>query len=366
MSLSPPASDSFDPVDYARALILRYGRNSTAYQILNHGFSRWFAPTEEGMVGYVRRRKVAVVAGDPVCAEERVEEITRQFEEYVEDNRMNRVCWFCARSEFASRFENRKGYDTILIGAQPVWNPNGWKDKIETHPSLRAQLHRARNKGVTVQEWPVRKGNNHPELQRCLREWLDSRPFPPLHFLVEPQTLDRLFDRRLFVAEREGVVTGFVLLSPVPCRNGWLVEQFVRGKNAPNGTIELALHHAITTIAKEGYTYVTLGLAPLSQRAGLAGSNPRIIRFLFGWLRLHGRRFYKFEGLDSFKAKFFPDYWEPIWAVSNERRFSLRTLYAVASAFSDGLLFRPLLLALMKALHQEGRWLALQLRSRRD
>ena len=37
-------------------------------------------------------------------------------------------------------------------------------------------------------------------------------------FLVEPDTLSMLIDRRVFVAERGGQVIGFLVASPVPLR----------------------------------------------------------------------------------------------------------------------------------------------------
>ena len=353
-------------VERARRIILRYGRNSTAYQIVNPGFRRWLASEDKGLVGYVQHRKACVAAGEPVCLTTISEEVTASFEQEMLNQKIRRICWFCASAEFAERFHDRSGYSTIYIGAQPVWNPAHWHSIIANRASLRAQLNRAKNKGITVSEWTNQQAAGHPELERCLREWLESRPFPPLHFLVEPQTLYRLYDRRVFVAERQGRAVGFLVLSPIPRRNGWLVEQFVRAHGAPNGTTELMIDHAVRMIANEGYEYVTLGLAPLSQRAGINAVNPPLIRFLLGWIRLHGQRFYNFDGLDFFKAKFAPDYWEPIWAVSNESRFSLRTLYAVAAAFSNGSPLRGIIAALFKALQQEGTWLAERLQSQRD
>ena len=353
-------------IDRAREIILTYGSNSTAYQIINPGFRRWFIEGKEGLVGYVRQGRMRVAAGEPICDTKRSIEIAERFEQETKTKGIKRVCWFCASADFAQHFHDRPGYSTILIGAQPVWHPDQWQAKVLAHPSLRAQLNRARNKGVIIREWSTAQAAGHPELERCLHEWLDARPFPPLHFLVEPQTLHRLFDRRIFVAEQQGQAVGFVLLSPVPCRNGWLVEQFVRSANAPNGTIELGLDYAIKSIAHEGYSYVTLGLAPLSKRAGIVGTNPPLIQFLFNWLQLHGRRFYNFDGLDFFKAKFSPDIWEPIWAISNEPRFSYRTLYGVAAAFSDGSPIRAMSIGMLKALRQEGKWFFGRLRSRRD
>ena len=52
-----------------------------------------------------------------------------------------------------------------------------------------------------------------------LEQWIE-RGLPPLHFLVEPRTLERLADRKVFVAELKGEVVGFLVASPVPVRNG--------------------------------------------------------------------------------------------------------------------------------------------------
>ncbi len=182
----------------------------------------------------------------------------------------------------------------------------------------------------------MRDAESSPELRRVLGEWLANKPIPSLHFLVEPQTLSHLRDKRIFVAERGGVPVGFLNAAPVPARNGWLTEQFVRGANAPNGTVELLVDNAVRALAASGAEYVTMGLVPLSSHhADPAYRNPLWLRLLIAWVRAHGRRFYNFAGLEAFKMKFNPDDWEPIYAVSKERHFSVRTLYAVADAFSD-------------------------------
>jgi phosphatidylglycerol lysyltransferase len=246
----------------------------------------------------------------------------------------------------------------VLLGSQPVWNPKRWTAIIKAKKSLRAQLNRARNKGVIVEEWDAAKAQNNFELHKCLAEWLATRGLPPLHFLVEPETLARLADRRTFIAKRSKGVVGFLIASPVPERRGWLVEQNIRGQSAPNGTTELLLDAAVRTLAADGAEYLTLGLAPLSDRAAApVGENPFWLRTLLGWVRAHGRRFYNFEGLETFKTKFQPENWEPVYAIANERTFSPLTLYAVASAFSQGSPVALLLRATFKAAGTEFKWL---------
>jgi phosphatidylglycerol lysyltransferase len=341
----------------ARSLVLRHGWNATAYQILNPGIEHWFSARGDAVVGFVRRHGVRVVAGAPVCAKTRLAEVVSAWE--AEAARAgDRVCYFGSAGRIQSLLEEAPGYASVLLGAQPVWQPRQWPGIIAHHASLRAQLHRARNKGVAVSEWSPERATEHPALQRCLQEWLETRGLPPLHFLVEPQTLASLEDRRVFVAERSGHVVGFVVTSPVPARRGWLTEQFVRGRQAPNGTVELLLDAAARALAASGAAYLTMGLVPLSERTWLpAEYNPLWLRLLLTWVRAHGRRFYNFAGLERFKSKFQPRVWEPIFAVSNEARFSPGTLYAIAAAFTGGSPLAAVARGLGKALRQELRWL---------
>ena len=208
---------------------------------------------------------------------------------------------------------------------------------------------------MRIEEWSAERAENHPALRRCLAEWLETRNLPPLHFLVEPETLSNLADRRVFVAVMGGrEVVAFTVLSPVPARDGWLVEQIVRGRSAPNGTAELLLDFAMKSVAESGSTYATLGLSPLSQRARVAElSEPAWLKFLLSWVRLHGARFYNFGGLDSFKAKFNPERWEPIYAISEGNPFPSRALYAIAGAFSGGNPIKLVAVALVRALRDE-------------
>jgi len=328
-----------------------------AYQILNPGMRLWFAADGEAVVGYVTAHNYRVVAGAPVCAPERLAEIADEFSADTRRTR-HRLCYFGAQERMTDLLIPRGAGSALLLGAQPVWDPRNWHSILAGKASLRAQLARARNKGVTAR--PLRHGieTRRPALQRCLDEWLETRGLPPMHFLVEWNILPRLLDRRLFLAERGGETIGFLIASPVPARNGWLIEQIIRGRAAPNGTTELLLDTAICNLAEEGAGYVTLGLSPLSKAVPQEPVPPWRLRLLLAWVRLHGKRFYRFEGLEHFKSKFLPETWEPIYAVTDRPRISLRVLYAIAGAFGGT---SPVIFighALLRAAVQEARWAA--------
>jgi phosphatidylglycerol lysyltransferase len=372
----------------ARELVMRYGWNAMSYQLLNPDMEHWFSCDGEAVIGFMRRNRVRVVAGAPVCAHEKLTAVVTEFERAASEQG-DSVCYFGASSRLQTALRDLPPHDMLPVGAQPVWTPAGWPDILKKNSSLRAQVNRARNKGVTVTEWPAERASRSAGLQRCLDAWMATHPLPPLHFLTEAVTLDRLADRRLFVAtpqedkkdkedkkdrenqreaqEDQESVTGFLIATPVPDRNGWLIEQIARSPNAPNGTVELLVDAMMHAFAAEGCAYVTLGMAPLSRRANVSSDSeapPRLwLRLLLSWVRAHGTRFYNFEGLDAFKAKFRPDVWEPLYAISNETRFSPRTLYAIAAAFSDGPPPLALSLAMLSALKQEIVWLRARLHS---
>jgi phosphatidylglycerol lysyltransferase len=339
----------------ARALVLTHGHNPTAYQILNPGIECWFGAAGDAVVGYVDRPGVRVVAGNPICPRERLAEVTAEFE-VATARTGRRVCYLGADEALDRVCRDSSRHARIVVGAQPVVNPQHWSHTVREHTSLRAQLNRARNKSVVVDQWFAEHATDHPELRRCLEEWLDARGLPPLHFLVEPETLGNLHDRCIFVAHEDGRVIGFLVASPVG-RRGWHLEQMIRGRRAPNGTMELLMDAAMRRFASRRDTYVALGAAPLSDRAADGTSPPPLIRGLLAWQRAHARRFYNFQGLEHFKAKFWPDTWEPVLAISGEQEFSVGTLYAIAGAYSGRSPVAMLFPALGRALLQELRWI---------
>lgn len=340
----------------ARELVMTHGWNTTAYQILNPGLQYWFAPEAPAVVAYTQRQNVLLVAGAPVCAVEALPPVVAGFERFA-DEQGYRVCYVCAADRLRDLISDSREHSTIVIGAQPVWNPQTWATLVASRSSLRAQVARARNKGVTIETMSSTEARDNPELDQVLDEWLHARALPPLHFLVEPRTLRGVIvDRVLLVARCAGSVVAFLVASPVAARNGYLIEQIARSPRAPNGVTELLIDAAMRRFAAAGKSYTTLGLVALSSQASNASAiNPWWLRTMMTFARAHATRFYNFRGLEHFRTKMSPSHWETIYAISNERRFSLRMLYAMGGAFSGISPWRALGLGLVRAVRQEAR-----------
>src|SRR4026207_2207915 len=69
-----------DNYERARDLVMKYGWNTTCFQIVNPGIEYWFGDDGESVVGYVASGRVRVVAGAPVCSEETLGVVTAAFE----------------------------------------------------------------------------------------------------------------------------------------------------------------------------------------------------------------------------------------------------------------------------------------------
>ncbi len=309
--------------------MLKHGWNATCYQTVNPIFEYTFFPDFDAVVAYVRARGMRVVAGAPVCPLEHLPEVLARFEHAERSG----VLYFGAGDRVSGLLRDSFPRSVVSLGAQPVWTPADWNEQVLRRKSLRYQFNRARNKGVTVREWCTSEAENSEGLRRVLREWLDTRGHPPLHFLVEPETLDFLQDRRTFVAELDGLPVAFLNLCPVPKRNGWLTEQFPRMRNSPNGTIELLMHEAANVLARDGSEYLTMGLVPFSIH-GAINENPAWLRQVMEVTRVFGKPLYSFTGLNEFKSKFNPEEWEPVYAAVAGRNFRPTDLLTVAQAFT--------------------------------
>ena len=318
----------------ARDLVLRHGWNTTSYQILNPGFSYWFDPAGDAVAGVVATGKVWVVGGAPVCPASRLTEVSLRLEH---DARQvgARVCYVAAQRRLEEARGAEAGVATLRLGAEPFWDPARWPEILAGRASLRAQLARARHKQVTVAAMPSAAASLDA-VKGAQARWLDTKELPPLGFLTTPWLLDTMADRRAFVATRAGAVVGYLILTPVPGRRGWLAEQIVRTPDAPNGTAELLVDAAFRALGAEGAAFLSLGIVPLSPRAGASDDAPWWLRALFGWARVHGKRFYNFEGLDRFKAKFGPSEWEPVYAMANAPMMSPGLLWGILTAVLGG------------------------------
>jgi phosphatidylglycerol lysyltransferase len=295
------------PAARRRALeILRgHGWITVSFQLLESEFRYWF-DGEDAFVAYVDTGSAWVVGGGPVAPEDRLREVALRFTEAARAAG-RRACFFGCERRFVAAAHMR----TLRIGEQPVWTASEWDDVLAANASLRYQLRRAQRKGVTVRaatadelsrtDAPVRHG-----ILQLGAQWLAARRMAPMGFLVQLEPLTFAKERVVLVAECQGELVAFLSAVPVYARRRLFIEDLIRGRRAPNGTIELLIDAAMRAAVARGDETVTLGLAPL------AGAVSRPLRLA----RAVSTPLYDFRGLRAFKAKLSPSRWEGVYVVS--------------------------------------------------
>lgn len=327
MTAAPSPADG----DRGRALALlrRHGWNATSFQILEPGFSYWFAG-DEACVAYRDTGGAWVAAGAPIAEPERAPDAALAFVAAAAACG-RRACFFGTEDRFAAAVP----LAAMRIGEQPVWDPAAWDEVLRGARSLREQIRRARAKGVAVRPFDPHllaqpDGGPRAAVERLVARWQAARPMPPMGFLVQMHLHTELEERRFFTADQGDALVGFLSMVPVFARRGWFVEDLVRLPEAPNGTAELLVDAAMRAAAAEGSGYLTLGLAPL---AGAVGRWLRIARRTGGPL-------YDFRGVHAFKAKLRPETWTPIFISYPRAQLGVAAVYDALAAFARGGLLR--------------------------
>ena len=329
------------------SILRAHGTHATSFQILEPGYEYWFdpdptIPAPGAVVAYQRGGRYRVAAGVPLAPPAQVAAVAARFVEHARAAG-ERVLFFSADEPFVRELGALEGgppIDVVPVGEQPVWDPARYDTAGPTRRTLRAQLHRARNKGVRVRAVAADELHDAPgplraEIESVLDRWLAGRRMGVMRFLVDLEPWHLPEERRYYVAEHDDRAVGFLAAIPIYQLDGWFFEDVIRAPDAPNGTVELLVDAAMRDAAARGDRYVTLGLAPL---AGIPrGPGPhRVMRAALGWCYDRLGALYAFDGVRAFKARFRPDGWEAQFLVQSPAPLGIGGFQAVLRAFAGG------------------------------
>lgn len=339
------------PPERLLELVRQHGRNLHAFMVLEPGLDVWYTPDGQAAVAYTDRGGHWVAAGSPLCAAERVPEVTQAFVDAAD--RAHRTAVFFGVSErFAQRLTDMP-VDALPIGQAPIWDPQEWDATVRQAKKLRNRLSRGRRVGLSTRLANADHVAEGTPLRRAMlaltERWTAAHALPPMGFVVTLELFQHAADRRYIVVEHEDKVVGFAVCVPVPAQEGWLVEDMMVAPSAPGGTGETLVDAAMRQLASEGAQMVSLGLCVLAGLQTTPSDHPILMHIL----RMSGRLMgglYNFDGLYRFRNKMRPAQWQTVYLVSN-RRMTVWTLRAVLMAFAQGWIPRF-------AMRVVGRWLS--------
>lgn len=305
--------------------IRRFGTEAVSFQALEPGLTWWrdAAPPDGtgAAVAYVAAGRSWIAVGRPLAPHAVQAEAARRFG-LAARARGRRPIFFAVES-----LEPFPGFRSLQLGRQCVWEPGTWATTLAGSPKLREQLRRARAKGVVARVVDARDIEDNPALRRAIsglaHAWLSSRRMEPMAFLVRVEPFIEPREHVYVLAERHGEPLLFLSAVPIYARGGWLLEDMLRARHAPNGTTELVID-AMMRHVDDRRAPVTPGMTPLS---GTPHWWLRAARAVMAPL-------YDFSGLERFRARLHPARWQPVW-MTWDRGAAPFVLLDVLRAFAD-------------------------------
>ena len=335
-------------------LIRNYGSNTLAFFGLALQNLHFRVPDGEGLVNYQLTNNTAIVLGDPICAPEAYERVTRSFLNFCALHHW-RVAFYQASSDLLATYRPLKLH-AFKMGEEAIIHPQTFTLSGSAMANVRTSSRRAEREGVRVQWY---EGVPPPEVMQQLeyisKAWLEgkagkqvaemgfsmgklaelidsaeraeavvtrSKPSNGLHRVV-PRLVTGV------VTTSSGKACAFVTFTPIyGCLMieatatgnrpegqgwGWALDLMRRAPDAPPGVMEFLLVCAIERFRSCGAQVVSLGMVAMADtRQEMTPGRRRLISFMTDRLGLLETR----ATLYNFKQKFHPC-WESRYLVTN-------------------------------------------------
>jgi phosphatidylglycerol lysyltransferase len=309
----------------------RYGINSTSYVLLEGPKQYFTSPRVDGFLAYQIRAGVAVIGGDPVCSCRQAPELIRDFAAAMTGCPVGA---YQVTPHMRDAFQEA-GFNDIQIGKEAIFDLSRFSLAGGLMELVRAATNKARREGVVVSEhrpFALGAGAVNHELRAISAEWLRSKGEHEFGFLLGSLALEQRSAKRYFIARSgagAGRIEGFIVCEPIYGRNGYYLDVTRRRLDAVRGTMELLTTEILRLLRAEGYEMASMGLAPLALLDDPdLRRHPRLTSLMrFVYQRVNNN--YDFKLLYRYKAKYHPHAWEPRYLCFNQKRLTLRTLYAV-------------------------------------
>jgi lysylphosphatidylglycerol synthetase-like protein (DUF2156 family) len=327
-----------------------YGHYSLAFFGLAPEQERFLASGGRGLVNYRLINHTAVVLGDPLCAPEIVEPVTRSFLAFCASSRWN-VAFYQASAAFLAH-AHALNLRALKMGEEALLLPQTFTLQGAALANVRNSCRRAEREGIEIQWYEgIPPEAVFQQLAGISRAWLKQkggeqaleRGFSVGTFadiLMSARRADWIADTSRPCSDvrlvpslvtavaltRTGKACAFLTFTPLyggvsenpgmPHGWGWALDLMRRDPDAPPGVMELLLMQAMERFRLAGASTVSLGLAALSDtRQEITPVKRRVAAVLAHRMALFENR----QTLFAFKQKFHP-VWESRYVVAHTMR----------------------------------------------
>ncbi len=288
-------------------LLERYGRTALSPFALTDDKAYCWSPDGQGVVAYATAGGVAVACGEPLGPPEDRVDAVRHFRDTCRGRGLTPAV-YQAGADLVPPGRDL-GFSALKIGEEAILDLADFSTQGKRRANVRHSATRAERDGLAVRFFD--DGVDDPaildQLVAISLAWQRERRLKELGFSMHGFSIARVGSQPVAAAmDGAGRVHAFITLLPTYADGGVTLDLMRRAPEAAPGAMELLLARSAEHLREEGYTYFSLGLAPLAQvggaEHGLAGKG---LDYLFR--NLDG--VYRYQSLHRFKDKFAPR-WE--------------------------------------------------------
>lgn len=295
----------------ARAL-LGHARSANAWLALVPDKQLRFDAAGEGFLMYQRSGPCLVAMGDPVGTPRAREALAWQFREQADRAGLWPVFYQVGVAQLPLYLD--LGLQLAKLGEEALVPLASFSLEGSERSALRQEHRRAQRAGCRFE---VLEGEALrallPQLRGISDRWLAHKAGQEKGFSLGWFDEDTLLQAPVGVVRVEAEVVAFANLWPLPGLQELSIDLMRQHEDAPKSAMDFLMVELMLWARAQGYAAFNLGMAPL---AGLSGHElAPLWHKLGGYAWRHGERFYGFEGLRRFKAKFRPE-WRPRYLAS--------------------------------------------------
>ncbi|KIW09926.1 hypothetical protein PV08_11702 [Exophiala spinifera] len=279
-------------------------------------YSFWLNGTRTAAVHFKLLNKVAVLAGDPLCAPSAMPSVLEEFEQYCRRNRWKMSV--IGASEYMLEIAKLRKWPAMRFGTEKVLNPMTnevllGKSGKRTTAQCRQLLDPTKG-GLSLGIYVPSNGREldlEAELTRIYNEWRDSR-----NTSRDNQAFITVFDMFamphlmtfIYSTDSRGCINGFAALRRMGSSETgrFHIDPFIQSSSAPRGTSDLLVFASLAYLHELGATYLGLGHEPVSEPDSIWNMNSmivsatrRVYRHIFGRLPVGGK--------ETFNSRWKPD-----------------------------------------------------------
>lgn len=250
------AGIDFQPIE---KLIANYG-DATNTSWLEPRTEIWRDEFTGAAVGFVPVDGYAITVGDPLCHPSQYVKTMTGYLRFIKKERNLKPLWLLVGSEAEETLATKFNWRTFSVVAEqrvdPAHNPALQDSDVQR------KIRHAEKEGVKITDYPI--GSPPPEevrkkVDERVVDWLNNRKGKQVH-LTNIRPWQDMEHRQYHVAQTaDGTIVAFVAMAQLSPDHGWQVKYSLDFPNAPGGSIEYIVTHALKVVAQGGAQTVTFG-----------------------------------------------------------------------------------------------------------